>query len=383
MFQMKSAVPFLVALAFALLPHAALANISSVTVSPDRKTLPVTSSSPIFLTWTVNLIVTPSPDPVTSEGVIFRVDGIDVGEFINPFASPGLTSPVTLSETVIVPQNILRLAAESTGVVEAVREFTSGIVIDEATVEIRVGGRLSGPPRVEEMILRFTDESRYKVLEPGESAQAFAELRLGNIRRLRGVWEVADPTTSQSTDPIFRTIETVNQSVVGKAKVNILSPSLPTAIAGPYLVRLRITDPEVVEQAPAITYYVSLSASGEMPAGQPRIEIDAPRDGARLSRASAFTWKGVAGAEAFRIEIYEAAELVGREASRHPDQAPLKPGKFVAGVMVPSSTTNTHLAEPTLARLSSGESYVWRVVALDSSGKEIAASPPRRMTYLP
>jgi hypothetical protein len=366
-----------------LIPIAAIANVASVDVTPSKKTLPLNRTSPITLTWTINLIVTPSPDPVTSEGVIFRVNGMDVGETTAPFGNPGLTSPLTLKETVLVPQDVLRLAAESTGIVEAVREFTSGVVTQSATVEIRIGGRLSGDPRVEQVLLRFTDQSRYKMLEPGESAQAVAELRLGNVKRLRGVWEVADPTTAQTATPIYRTIETVNQSLGGKSKINIFSPALPRAMAGPYSVRFRVTDPEDVTQAPAITYYVSLSASDEALPGETRIEIDEPNDGGRLSKRTTFTWQGIDRAEKYRLEIYEGDSLVGREASQDPDKQPLLPGKFVAGVMLPRQTTVTDLPEPTLARLESGETYVWRVVALDSNGKEIAASPTRRLTYLP
>jgi hypothetical protein len=367
-----------IALIWLVSPFAALAAVTDVDVTPTRKTLPLNRAASVTVTWTVTWFTNGSD--AASPRVIFRVAGNEVGEVISPLVS--LSSPESFTETIQIPLDLLRLAAEADGILEVVRVFSQTVSSEEAVLQIRVIGRLGGEPRIEQMLLRFTDLSRYRQVVPGESVQAVAELRLGNVNRLRGVWEVADPLTSQLSDPIWRVVETVNQTVAGKSEINIFSPALPQNISGPYLVRLRITDPEDVAQAPAISYYVSLSASEEIPAG-PKIELDGPRDGGRVSEDTSFRWLAVDGAATYRLEIFEATALIGREASQQPLEQPLTPSSFVAGVLVPGSKTQTLLGPPTRARLSQGQTYVWRVVALDENGEEIAASKTRRMIYLP
>jgi hypothetical protein len=56
-------------------------------------------------------------------------------------------------------------------------------------------------------------------------------------------------------------------------------------------------------------------------------------------------------------------------------------GPPLTGMVVPAERTRTVLSALTLGHLRAGESYLWRVLALDEQGRVVGASPLRRLRF--
>ena len=184
--------------------------------------------------------------------------------------------------------------------------------------------------------------------------------------------------------PSFRTLELVNRHFGPGRREVLASPQLPATATGAYLVRLRITVPELADDAPTLSYLVGLpggeAAAG--PAGAPGTLVAHGPTGRGPADALVFSWQPVAGSIAYQVEIYEKDPSAAAAQARADDQdaclvsVPSSVGRPpVTGVLVPGTRTEAALGHAAAAKLAAGTSYIWRVTALDKDGNVICDSP--------
>lgn len=368
---------------------AVLAFVTGVTVAPAFRTVRLNQPAVVTLTWTVTTDA--AADTVTSPPGTFLVAGMPVGTGGAPLAGiPGPPLSISFTETVTIPASIVRRAAEADGIILFTREFVQlGPPVFSATATIRVTGRQTGAPAIPRLVLRFSDDTLSKVLEPGEDVQAIAELELANVDRLRAVWEVSDPLMG-GDGALFRPIATVTETLGGRPAAAFRSPQLPRAVSGAYLLRFRVLEPALAGDPPVITYYVPPGAGGEAMPAVPELEIRSPGPQTRLNTRTRFAWTRVAGAALYRLRLYRPADspdagarLGGAGPAGRHDLAGVGAAPPVAGVAVPGEAADLTLSAASLARLETGATYVWRLEALAADGSLLAVSAPRRAVALP
>jgi len=199
------------------------------------------------------------------------------------------------------------------------------------------------------------------------------------------VWEIADPSSTLGT-PVFRPLTLVRQQLAAGGRVTLHSPALPTNRLGLYLLRLRITDPQLPYETPMIRYFVMNEA--DMPRPPAPMNQTAPDDNSNVGPQTQFGWTAMDSAKVYQLEVYSmpAASVgdglpdLGGGSDAEKNAAKIS-GPPLTGMVVPAERTRTVLSALTLGHLRTGESYLWRVLALDDQGRVVGASPLRRLRF--
>jgi hypothetical protein len=108
---------------------------------------------------------------------------------------------------------------------------------------------------ISRVAITFDEQKPPAIVERSSDLSAQAEVSFSGNGLLKGVWEVAGPNPDAS-NPQYRTLSNVNQYLVGKDSSVLKGPKLPTESTGPYLVRLRVTEPVPTFDTPVATYNV-------------------------------------------------------------------------------------------------------------------------------
>jgi len=104
----------------------------------------------------------------------------------------------------------------------------------------------------------------YKVFNKGDKPKVKAELSYTGSGILRGVWEIAEPSSTSGT-PIFHPLTHERKFLGQIGQVTVYSPQLPSNMTGLYMVRFRITDPATAFTSPIIRYFVTAGKGAPKP----------------------------------------------------------------------------------------------------------------------
>jgi hypothetical protein len=254
--------------------------------------------------------------------------------------------------------------------------FCSGSPAGPASAAERIGGDFA----LERVDLRFAGGEKVKVLAAGQEARAEVEITFVGTGQFGGAWEIADPATTAGS-PQFRTLELVSRLLgLGRREV-ITSPPLPTALPGAYLLRLKITapKPETVGAAQPLRYFVGAATMDQSgAAGGPGCLSVGDLAVGGPAESWTFGWRPVRGCIAYQVEIYEKDPAAADEGHPAPGLVtiPSQLGRPPAtGAMVPGTQTRIALGPQAAARLTTGRSYLWRVVAFGEAGSVLCESP--------
>ena len=191
--------------------------------------------------------------------------------------------------------------------------------------------------------------------------------------------------------PSFRTTALVNSSLQANQVVTLRSPGLPTARGGKYLLRFCVTAPEESEpiglsgdaQCPDPDLTVTATYYVQDQAGQREAVIEGVSpDRQAVSESSPFSWRPLAGAVVYRLQIFDPAPADGGGPDPT-DQGSRAEPDFVTGMILDAATRNTPLSELVRSRLQAGRRYLWRVTAHDEAGRMIGSSAEASFIYRP
>jgi len=318
------------------------------------------------------------------------------------------------SDIMVIPESVVRRAVQE-GIEGKnsdffyVRHFTGGTSGDKwVVVTCRLGaGGARTPLSLIDVKIVFSgqaDPTQLFVLRSGDRLPRFsAEIQYNGSGQLKGRWELVRPGDSdpeindlltEATLPLelralqkrYTTLSRFSQFVMPNSSVRIDGPDpalLDTRVEGPYQVLLRIeaTDDKEANSEigngalvktggvagfpmPTLKYFVgdvatakALVVAKEDPTARP-LDLMLPLGDAAVdaSRAVTFEWIEVARATSYRIEVESDGKLI-----------------------ITSTVQGTRYSPPPgwlATRVQGGA--LWRVTALDASGRVVAQSAARR-----
>jgi hypothetical protein len=322
------------------------------------------------LVWTVNFsaVAGPATSTISSNQVVFRtLSGTVIGTQSRRLSGVAVgTGSLSLAESLNISSAIAYRAYQlgSAGVVVE-RAFTDSgnpTVPVTGTVVLPITTAPSSGLSVSRVDLQFNNASRVTQVGQGEELRARATLRLSGNGWLDARWEIADGSGREG-EALFRPLRAVRQYVGGTLPVELESPPLPTAGTGRTLVRLLIREPQGSAQSEPLLYQVL------GPSLLPKLELLEPVTDALLSTQTRFEWSEVPGAEAYLIELLPDPSTPGAGA----------PAERDAAALVRAPGTSLGMSGLMRDKLLPGNTYQWRVLALDAEGRVMAQSGLRRL----
>jgi len=229
--------------------------------------------------------------------------------------------------------------------------------------------------------LESSEGALFKIFNKGASPRVKANLFYTGSGVLRGVWEIAEPSSTIGT-PVFHPLTHVRKFLSQMGQITIYSPRLPGNMTGLYLVRFRITEPQPAFDAPVIRYFINAAKHAVKPV---HMDIISPKNQVRVSEDTRFSWQQLNGARAYLLEIFVPAAANPEQPATNTNEEGINSllvpaggvdgGLPVSGMLVPAN--QTILSKLAQTHLESGHRYLWRVRAIGASGHVIGESPLR------
>jgi hypothetical protein len=351
----------LIALVLLMVPAAAQANVTAVSVSPTKISIPTKGTASISVTWSVtdNGGGGGTFNITSSEASIF-INGTRIGAAAGNLSRSvtlgvGEVSILTFSETLTISPSLARkLINAPAGSATIRRVFTDGGGTQLADISVNTGN--AGPLAVRRIELKFENDARTDVVKQDDIIRAVADVSFRSNGLLRGEWRIVDPTASLGGSTSGRRVlQVVRQQLVssGEGRTRIVSPPLPTKTNGLYLVSFSVEDTDGNITVPILRYFV---LEGHDNAPPTNLSVLTPGDNANIDPESVFSWKPLSGAQAYQLEILEPG-------SENP----------ITGKIVPGTDLKLSLNVLVFEDLMSGKTYDWRVRAF-ANGKIIGQS---------
>lgn len=373
----------------------AKAVVVSVVPTPGTAQVAVPNGSAVTISWRVQRANTVTPPQVTLISTVGTIafNGTTIAT-INTTVSQLNNTPVggrtfsTIVETLQVPPNVaFQMAQNPNATVTYSRTFSdTSATLATGVVTLLRTGTGSGGLGIRRLDLTFDDGGRIKILPEGEKLYAQAEINFDGSGNARFQWQIAEPGSTRGT-LIFRNLQIISRALGGRSRVTLRSPPLPTKSPGVHVVRLLPLSPGLGFDAPQIRYFVTPGrAIATGPVNQ-KITVLGPTEGAALTTDLKFSWRPTPGAAVYQIEIYplqggepsapSKAESIGGALLVYPDGKTPPP---ITGVALPGDRQSISLKSYSLAHLTAGQTYLWRVKAISGGGSVIGASALRRLS---
>lgn len=370
----------------------ALADVTSVTGTVVPATLSTAHAGSLSIRW--QAVVTPNvvggPETVSSSsGHILAPDGSPLMRLATLFNRTGVGT-FTFTESTLIPAATVqswRAAGYSLVTVQRAFSATNGPdAVGTATVVLTDAAGATGNPLLDartptaKLVIRNLELRFRDTLAPmaviAQQSELQAELRIyhSGTGTLEGEWQVAEPGSSEG-QPVYRPLRRVRQ-MLGAQQLSVLtSPALPTRVAGRYLLRFCAIDAAAVTasarealctvpETSAQTVYQVLADTQNSVAA---MTVLSPRTAA-VSPASRFEWAQVPGTVVYQLQVFAVVD--GRALP-----------EFVTGMLLPSNQVQTSLSAIMTQHLKNGGRYVWRISALDPSGRVIGRSSESSFTF--
>lgn len=355
------------ALLLVTVPCAARADVTDVSSSPARVSIPAKGPATLSVTWpvVVNGGAGGGTFNVTSVEAALRINGARVEALAGSLSrtvtlAAGEVRTLSFTETyTISPALARRISREDAGSVTIRRLFTDGA--GTAFHEIPVAAGNQGDLSVRRIELKFENDARTDIVRKGDVLRAVADVSFRSNGLLRGEWRIVDPSASLGGSSTGRRVlQVVRQQLVssGEGRTRIVSPPLPTDVNGLYLLSFSVEDTDGTIEVPILRYFV---LEGGESAAPTNMDILTPGDHASINEETLFSWNPLAGAQAYRVEILKAG-----------DEMP------VAAKLVPGTDLKLSLSALSFEDLVSGQFYEWRVRAF-AGGKLIGQSERRSL----
>ena len=235
------------------------------------------------------------------------------------------------------------------------------------------------------LTLRFANGSQTRVIQPGANVTAMVTMSYRNVGLLQARWELATPASTQG-EPVFVPVRQVRQNLGSGRQILLQSPRLPSNAKGLYLLRFRVLGAGNEVAPLTIQYMVGGQGEREAPSIT-RLEVQAPEAEAVLGPDTRFHWQSLPGAVAYQLEFYnrtaDRPASTARDGARSRTVSPAElalPKPLVTGLLVPGDTSSLTLTAMAGDHLTPGQTFLWRVLAVDAEGLVVGASQLRSVS---
>jgi hypothetical protein len=291
----------------------------------------------------------------------------------NRTLNEGQGATLNIRESLVIPQTVARRAQQlGFSQVLFLRTFTDTPDATTATSVLLIdlaGASSAGQIQIDRVQMQFSNGKRVTSLSAESELQAEALLRYRGSGMIEYSWEIASPPSTQGQ--IFYTpMVSRKQFVLAGSEIKLQSPILPSSRNGLYLVRLKLNNPNPNFELPILRYTV-VPQTSEQPKS---LLVGSPPQDAVLSTQTQFSWQAVSGAKVYQVEVF----LEQPNDTVHSSKQLIRP---VTGTQVPATKEQLSFNAISLAHLRTGQTYYWRVIAVDQAGKVLAISKSRRLIY--
>lgn len=291
----------------------------------------------------------------------------------NRTLNEGQGATLNIRESLVIPQTVARRAQQlGFSQVLFLRTFTDTPDATTATSVLLIdlaGASSAGQIQIDRVQMQFSNGKRVTSLSAESELQAEALLRYRGSGMIEYSWEIASPPSTQGQ--IFYTpMVSRKQFVLAGSEIKLQSPILPSSRNGLYFVRLKLNNPNPNFEMPILRYTV-VPQTSEQPKS---LLVGSPPQDAVLSTQTQFSWQAVSGAKVYQVEVF----LEQPNDTAHSSKQLIRP---VTGTQVPATKEQLSFNAISLAHLRTGQTYYWRVIAVDQAGKVLAISKSRRLIY--
>lgn len=291
----------------------------------------------------------------------------------NRTLNEGQGATLNIRESLVIPQTVARRAQQlGFSQVLFLRTFTDTPDTTTATSVLLIdlaGASSAGQIQIDRVQMQFSNGKRVTSLSAESELQAEALLRYRGSGMIEYSWEIASPPSTQGQ--IFYTpMVSRKQFVLAGSEIKLQSPILPSSRNGLYFVRLKLNNPNPNFEMPILRYTV-VPQTSEQPKS---LLVGSPPQDAVLSTQTQFSWQAVSGAKVYQVEVF----LEQPNDTAHSSKQLIRP---VTGTQVPATKEQLSFNAISLAHLRTGQTYYWRVIAVDQAGKVLAISKSRRLIY--
>ncbi len=291
----------------------------------------------------------------------------------NRTLNEGQGATLNIRESLVIPQTVARRAQQlGFSQVLFLRTFTDTPDATTATSVLLIdlaGASSAGQIQIDRVQMQFSNGKRVTSLSAESELQAEALLRYRGSGMIEYSWEIASPPSTQGQ--IFYTpMVSRKQFVLAGSEIKLQSPILPSSRNGLYFVRLKLNNPNPNFEMPILRYTV-VPQTSEQPKS---LLVGSPPQDAVLSTQTQFSWQAVSDAKVYQVEVF----LEQPNDTAYSSKQLIRP---VTGTQVPATKETLSFNAISLAHLRTGQTYYWRVIAVDQAGKVLAISKSRRLIY--
>jgi hypothetical protein len=291
----------------------------------------------------------------------------------NRTLNEGQGATLNIRESLVIPQTVARRAQQlGFSQVLFLRTFTDTPDATTATSVLLIdlaGASSAGQIQIDRVQMQFSNGKRVTSLSAESELQAEALLRYRGSGMIEYSWEIASPPSTQGQ--IFYTpMVSRKQFVLAGSEIKLQSPILPSSRNGLYFVRLKLNNPNPNFEMPILRYTV-VPQTSEQPKS---LLVGSPPQDAVLSTQTQFSWQAVSDAKVYQVEVF----LEQPNDTAYSTKQLIRP---VTGTQVPATKETLSFNAISLAHLRTGQTYYWRVIAVDQAGKVLAISKSRRLIY--
>jgi hypothetical protein len=382
--------------ALILLPVTAYSAVNSVRSQPAQRQILANQDTKISVSWQVS--VTPGTPVVNSFSaqIINPSTGATLSTINTSFSSSG-----TYIFNEVIELNKAQVTAwQQSGIRRVIitRSFTDQsfpsindpkgqVVLSISSSGLRAQREAtSSDLLVRRLDLSFTDNLRMKVVKADTELKANLILAYSGNGLLEGRWQLAEPGSTEGK-AFYRTLTLVRQYLGNAQQTTLNSPPLPTTRAGKYRLRFCVTNSDLI---PADTIAVDAACPIEALSVEAIYEVTgneatsaetlirATPESGDINAKSQFNWAPVDNAVIYQLQLFTAGDD-NTKADEMLTQAP----NFIAGMLLPVSTSTTNLSPLVLNKLEPGKTYLWRLTAHNQNGELIGKSREWRVRYTP
>jgi hypothetical protein len=330
---------------------------AAVTVTPSSVNVVRGQANTIVFTYQFSGYVIGNGTLTSSQGIFYTSD-MTIGYNNMPLTVSIIGTVGTISETVVIPVNIMeKVLQRNTAQFSYRRVFTGMIGTDTATINLTITGEAGGTLGIKRISVYFGNgRAETTVMKYAHDLKAYADIRYNGSGLLKGYWEVDG-----------RLLSYVSRPLPAGQQITLTTPdipTLPTFETGTHTLRFVVTNPEPSQgiPLPVLVYFVTTDEAAVKQVG---LTLKAPTEASEVPYASLkYEWRPIR-AEVYLIQFFEAQE------TKPVFSAYTKKGFYQLPQLVLKKNFET------------GKTYYWLVTAFDKERRKISESKTGSFRFSP
>ncbi len=388
----RLAINLCLSLGFCMVATQSLAALTSARANPQTLQILKNKEAGLNVVWQIAADAS-TADVVSPPGEIINPkDGAVLTGFGTTLNQSG-ASPFVMKESITIPTRVSDAWFDA-GLKSVILRRNFSDPAGGGAVSARVTLRLTdsslsslrdsapGELSIHNLRLEYPNGNDVIVVDTGEALRARLTLGFTGTGLLEGRWQLAEPN-SNGEAPVFRTLALVRKNIHTNQRFELNSPELPTDNPGRFLLQFCVTNTGASNVSAFCQEDLSARSAyqvqGDRRLAVKRIQGISPSN-KEVNESTPFTWQALPNTSMYQLQIFSLSVVDDTLPSSKEDGKLLEP-RFLVGMMLPKEQTLTRLSDLVRDKLKDGQRYLWRLSAIDISGRLIGVSEEASFTY--